>query len=197
MGDSRGWQSGAGQMQDLRGDFIMNRIIFTYGSLAGVVLLINFAIAFSVGLDGGIAGMVAGYLSMLVALSLVFVGVRRYRDQMLGGVIRFLPAFGVGMGIGLVATGFYVIGWEAYMFSTDYGFMADYTAKAIASKKAAGAGAAELAAFSKEMADFAVSYSNPLYRIPITFSEIAPIVLLAALVSAGILRNPRALPAKV
>lgn len=174
----------------------MNRIIFTYGSLAGVVLLINFAIAFSVGLDGGVAGMVAGYLSMLVALSLVFVGVRRYRDQLLGGVIRFLPAFGVGMGIGLVAAAFYVVGWEAYMFSTDYGFMAEYTAQAIADKKAAGVSAAELATFSKEMGEMAFKYRDPLFRVPMTFAEIAPVVLLAALVSAAVLRNPRAFPAK-
>lgn len=175
----------------------MNRIIVTYGSLAGIVLLINFAIAFAVGLDGGVAGMVAGYLSMIVALSLVFVGVRRYRDQMLGGAIRFLPAFGVGMGIGLVAALIYVVGWEAYMFSTDYGFMADYTARAIADKKAAGMGAAELATFSKEMNSMAVKYRDPLFRVAITFAEIAPVVLLAALVSAAILRNPRAFPAKV
>ncbi len=174
----------------------MNRIILTYGSLSGIVLLINFAIAFAVGLDGGIAGMVAGYLSMLVALSLVFVGVRRYRDQSLGGVIRFLPAFGIGAAIGLVAALFYVVGWEVYMFSTDYGFMADYTAQAIVDKKASGVSPAELAAFSNEMADMAIKYRDPLFRVPMTFAEIAPVVVLAALVSAAILRNPRVFPAK-
>ncbi|MEI9926854.1 MAG: DUF4199 domain-containing protein [Sphingomonas sp.] len=36
---------------------------------------------------------------MLVALTFIFVGVKRYRDVENGGVIRFLPALGMGLAI--------------------------------------------------------------------------------------------------
>jgi len=38
--------------------------------------------------------------------------------------------------------------------------------------------------------------NNPLFRLPMTFVEIFPVGLLIALVSAGLLRNPRFLPAR-
>ena len=44
-------------------------------------------------------GMVIGYLMMLVALSLIFVAIKRQRDEAGGGVIRFWPALGMGLAI--------------------------------------------------------------------------------------------------
>ena len=49
---------------------------------------------------------------MLLAFTMVFVGIKHYRDKALGGVIRFLPALGVGLGISAVASLFWVVGWE-------------------------------------------------------------------------------------
>ena len=145
--------------------------------------------------DHGAFGMVVGYLTMLVALSMVFVGVKRYRDTARGGIIRFWPAFGVGLGIACVAGVFYVAGWEVYMYATDYTFMDVYMRQALAAKVAAGASAAELAKFTAEMNTLKTQYANPLFRMPMTFAEIAPVGLIVALVSAAILRNSRAFPA--
>ncbi len=90
----------------------MGRIIAVYGAIAGVIVAIGMFINVSFIADYGAMGMVAGYLSMLVALIFVFVGVKRYRDVHLGGVITFWKAVGVGLGIGLVASLFYILGWE-------------------------------------------------------------------------------------
>jgi hypothetical protein len=57
-------------------------------------------------------GALYGYLTMIVALTAVFLGIKHYRDKVLGGAIRFLPAFLVGLGISAVASLLYVIGWE-------------------------------------------------------------------------------------
>ena len=54
-----------------------------------------------------------GYLTMLVGLSLVFGAIKRHRDAELGGVIRFWPAFGLGLGVSFVASLCYVLAWEA------------------------------------------------------------------------------------
>jgi hypothetical protein len=175
----------------------MKRIIAVYGCIAGVILVIGFEGSMATGLmshDAG--GMVLGYTIMLVALSMVFVGVKKYRDEQLGGVIRFGTAVRLGFGIAAVAALFYVLGWEAYLYATDYSFMPDYTAAAIEAQRAAGASAAELAALETEMAGYVEMYANPLTRMAMTLVEIAPVALLAPLLSAALLCNPRFMPAR-
>lgn len=175
----------------------MQRLILTYGVIAGTIELILLALTIALGTHGGAMGMVIGYLSMLIAMSMVFVGVKRFRDESQGGVIKFGKALLVGLGIAGVACLFYVLGWEAYMWATNYSFMSEYLASAVAQKQAAGASAAELAKFRAEMADFAEMYADPLYRMPMTLSEIAPVALVVPLLSAALLRNPRFMPARV
>ena len=174
----------------------MNRIITVYGSIAGVILLTSLAITMGLGTHGGIAGMVIGYLSMLISLSMVFVGVKRYRDEQLGGVIRFGRAVGVGIGIAAFASLFYVLGWEVYMWATDYSFAANYARSAIEHQQAAGASPAQIAELKAQMDDFARSYANPLFRMVMTLSEIAPVALLVPLISAALLRKPGFMPAR-
>jgi hypothetical protein len=173
----------------------MGRIIAVYGVIAGVIVAVGMQIGINLVSDHGSYGMIVGYLTMLVALSMVFVGVKRYRDTALGGVIRFWPAFGIGLGIAGVAGLCYVAGWEAYMYATNYTFMDVYMKQALAAKEAAGASAAQLASLRTELETLKVQYANPLFRMPMTFAEIAPVGVLVALVSAAILRNSRAFPA--
>jgi hypothetical protein len=42
-----------------------------------------------------------------------------------------------------------------------------------------------------------VSYADPVYRMAITLSEIAPIAVLVAIISAAVLRNSCVFPAVV
>jgi hypothetical protein len=148
------------------------------------------------GMPHGGLGMLIGYTTMLIALSLVFVGTKRQRDDAGGGVIGFWPAFGLGLGISAVAGIFYVLAWELAQATTASGFIQSYTAALIAEKKAAGASAAELARYTAEMKAFEAEYANPLFRLPMTFAEIFPVGVLVSLVSAGLLRNPRFMPAR-
>jgi hypothetical protein len=95
-----------------------------------------------------------GYLIMIVALSLVFVGIKRYRDRELGGVIKFGTAFLLGLGITAVASVIYVVGWEINLSLTDYAFADDYARSVIAGKQAAGVAGEELAAEIAKMEEF-------------------------------------------
>jgi len=173
----------------------MGRIIAVYGSIAGVIVILGMFISITFVADHGTMGMVAGYLSMLVALLFVFIGVKRYRDVNLGGVISFWKALGVGLGIGLVASLFYILGWELYMWQTGGTFMADYIAKSVEDMRAAGKPAAEIARFSAEMGAMAEQYKNPLFRMALTLTEIFPVALLVSLVSAALLRKSSFMPA--
>ena len=141
--------------------------------------------------------LIYGAAMAMIALSLTFVGVKRFRDELQGGVIKFWKALGVGLGISAVACLFYVLGWEAYLWSTDYSFMEKFTASQLAKMQAAGASAADVAKFKADMAGFAEMYRQPLTRMLMTLSEIAPVGLLVPLISAALLRNPRFMPARV
>src|ERR1043165_4657863 len=85
-----------------------------------------------------------GYASMLVAFSLVFVGIRNYRDKYNGGTLSFGKAFKIGSMIVLIASTFYVAAWlvDYYLFIPD--FFEKYTAHELATMKAAGATQADI-----------------------------------------------------
>lgn len=141
-------------------------------------------------------GLLLGYATMLIALSAVFVSIKRYRDDDLGGVIRFWPAFGMGVAMSFIAGIVYVVAWEAAVALTHMDFAGTYSATLIEQQKSKGVSAEELARIVAEMARFKVQYANPLFRLPMVFIEIFPVGVLVSLVSAGLLRNSRFLPAR-
>ncbi len=176
----------------------MVKKILMYGLVAGAIVGVPL-FALSVRMAGKPPpsyGVALGYLTMLVAFSLVFVAIKRHRDVDLGGVIRFWPALGLGLGVVTVASAVYVLAWELGLAVTGVDFAGDYARMLIEQKKAEGISAEALAKFSAEMEAFRRQYANPLFRLPMTFAEIFPVGLLVSLVSAGLLRNPRFLPAR-
>ncbi|OOG46664.1 DUF4199 domain-containing protein, partial [Rhodanobacter sp. C01] len=110
--------------------------------------------------------------------------------------IGFWPALGVGLGVSFIAGIFYVVAWEAVQAMTHMDFATSYANAIIASEKAKGASAEALAKLTADMEAFKVQYANPMYRLPMTFAEIFPVGVLVSLVSAGLLRNSRFLPAR-
>jgi len=111
-------------------------------------------------------------------------------------VIRFGRAFLLGLGIAAVAGLIYALVWESYLQISGYDFMADYTRSVLKNMQAEGASPAAIQAKAAEMNAMAESYKNPLFRIPMTFIEIFPVGIVVALISAGLLRNPKMLPAR-
>ncbi len=176
----------------------MLRKILSYGCIAGFIVGgVLFGITVTMQSHPPLSyGLVIGYLTMLVALSAVFIGVKQYRDKDLGGVIRFWPAFGMGLAISFIASVFYVVAWEAALAVTHMDFAGDYTKLLIEQQKIKGASVEAIAKLATEMEKFKVQYANPLFRIPMTFTEIFPVGLLVSLVSAALLRNIRFMPAK-
>ena len=62
----------------------MGRIILPYGAIAGAVT-IGTMIAFTLPSEDGVGGSVwLGFLVMILALSVIYLGIRRYRDHELG-----------------------------------------------------------------------------------------------------------------
>lgn len=176
----------------------MNRIILVYGSITGATIIGSMLLGIFAAKSGGnsfLASETIGYSIMLIGFSMIFVATKKYRDQELGGVIKFSTAFKVGIGISLIAGIVYVLTWEFNLYVTDYAFITEYTDSIIEKARAGGATESEITATIEQMEEMKVQYGNPLYRLPITFTEIFPVGLLMSLISAGIFRNPNILPA--
>jgi len=176
----------------------MFKLILRYGIIAGLIVAIPmlWAMLTATKDQAHLVGMLVGYLTMLVALTAVFLGVKQYRDKIKGGVIRFLPALGVGLGISIVASVIYMLSWEVSMAFSPFDFAASWQHQMIESAKAHGASAADLARVTKEAQDFRVMYANPVWRMSMTFVEMFPVGVLVSLITAAVLRNPRILPAR-
>jgi hypothetical protein len=175
----------------------MTNIAFLFGTIAGLIVIGVLIGTFSLASSDHLAGSeFLGYLVMIVALSLIFFGIKRYRDREGGGVIKFLPAFLLGVGIAAVAGVIYVVVWEVYLAATNYAFIDVYANQMIEAKRASGATAAEVEKVVAQLNWAKEVYANPPARMAMTFIEIFPVGLIIALISAAILRKSKVLPAR-
>jgi Protein of unknown function (DUF4199) len=176
----------------------MLRLILLYGTIAGLIVAVPMVALMNL-LTAETApdeGALYGYLTMIVALTTVFLGIKHYRDRFLGGVITFGRALLVGLGISAVASTLYVIAWDVSLATSGFDFAAEYSNATLAAARRAGASQAELARVVADNEVFVARYANPFFRWPMTFIEIFPVGVLISLVSAGLLRNSRFLPAR-
>ncbi|MEM7700650.1 MAG: DUF4199 domain-containing protein [Pseudomonadota bacterium] len=175
----------------------MLRYALIYGGLSGAIVIAVISITLmTMGPESAASSQMSGYAIMIVALSLVFIGVKRYRDVEQGGVISFKTGASVGVTMAAIAGIVYTIGWEAVLFATDFAFIETYSQTMIDSIKAQGLSPSEEAAKIAEIRSGMDMYRNPMFRLPITFVEIFPVGLIVALVSALILKNPKVLPVR-
>ena len=170
----------------------MKKTIWTWGLVSGAIstammwLLLPFVdeIGFEL-------GEVFGYTSLVLSALLIFFGIRSYRDHVAGRRVTFGRAFLVGLGIALVSSLLYVASWQVLY----YGFMPDfldkYATHQVEKAKAAGKSDAEIAKMTADMERFAKLYQNPLVNVAFTFLEPFPFGLVAAAISAGILRSKK------
>ena len=172
----------------------MNKIILTFGAITGAVIILSMTLgiyAAQAGADSFFASEALGYSIMIIGFSMIFVATKKYRDEELGGVIKFGTAFKIGLGISVIAGIVYVAIWELNLYLTDYAFMEDYTASVIENARNKGTSGAELEALMENMTQLKGRYSNVFFRLPMTFTEIFPIGLLLTLISASLFKNPK------
>jgi hypothetical protein len=169
----------------------MKKIVLVCGLIAGSIvsamMIITMAIYTSTGNFEN--GMIYGYASMLLAFSLIFVGIKNYRDKYNSGIISFGKAFKIGLLITLIASTMYVVVWliNYYYFIPDFG--EKYAAHMLEKLKASGASEIEMAKQTKEMASFSEMYKNPFFNALITYSEIIPVGLIVTFISSLILKK--------
>jgi len=143
--------------------------------------------------SGGI-GMVIGYTTMVLSFIFVHFGIRSYRDTVMGGSVRFWPAFRVGLLISLIASICYSATWQVVYPVMLPDYAEKYAAAAVKQAEANGASPAEVEKTRRQMAAFVIQYRNPFYNFAVTLLEPSPIGLLVSLISAGVLSRRRREP---
>jgi hypothetical protein len=175
----------------------MAKNILVYGLIAGLVVaaLMLTSLNYYSHCEGNVdysTSMVIGYASMLVAFSLVYVGIRNYRNKYNGGVISFGKAFKIGLFMVLIASTIYVAAWliDYYFFIPD--FFEKFSAQEIVKLKASAASQADIDKKTKEMNDMVQMLKNPLANAAMAYVEILPVGLVVTLISASLLRSKKA-----
>lgn len=169
----------------------MKKNVLIFGSIAGllIALFMVYGAAECYTNPDMQPNDVVGYAGMIAVFSLVFIGVKNYRDKYSAGIISFAQAFKTGIYITLIASAMYVLVWlvDYYIFIPD--FLDKYILHVMKDATRNGATPEELKEKAAEMANFKEMYKNPLFVIVITFLEVFPVGLIVALVSALILKR--------
>lgn len=161
------------------------RTIRRHGLIAGAILsaLMMSTLPWieAIGFDNG---AIVGYTGMVLAFLMVFFGVRAYRDGQPDGRVRFFPAFGVGMAIVGIGTVCYALTWQLVQRLWLPDFAQRYAAHAVEQARQAGASPEHLEALTRDLAEFARMYENPLVNFGFSLLEPLPVGLAYALGSA-------------
>jgi len=174
----------------------MKKVVITFGLISGAIaatlmwVLMTFVKTGAINFDNG---MFFGYATMIIALSLVFFGVKSYRDNH-GGRITFFKGLQVGILISLISAVCYAASWEIYYPSVGDEFMQKYTAYYLDKMKKDGASDAEIERARVEGAEFTEMYRKFYIRFGMTLMEILPVGIIVTLISAGLLRKREVLP---
>lgn len=177
----------------------MKKNVLVFGLISGLVVSTIMACSMIYmskhpELEAGTGSMVVGYLSMLIAFSLIFVAVKNFRDKQNAGVISFGKALLMGLLIALIASTMYVITWAFvhHFFMPD--FMEKYAAAMIENTKAT-ATPAQLQKTIEQMNSYKEMYKNPFFFAMFTYMEILPVGLIVSLITAFILKRKTAVVA--
>ena len=173
----------------------MKKVILTFGLISGVIIAALMWLMLAMMKAGFTShSLLMGYATMIIALSLVFFGIKSYRDNS-GGKITFFKGLQIGILISLISAVCYGISWEAYYRTSGSDFMQQYTAQYIEQMRAKGESNAKIAETQKEMDQMAEMYKNFFVRFGMTLMEILPVGIVVTLISAGLLRRKELLPA--
>ncbi len=169
----------------------MKRIVLINGLISGAIVCTVMAIGAAMYQSNPDFkySQTIGFASMLLAFSLIYFGIRKYRNEVNGGSVTFGRGFLIGLYIALIASSMYVITWAFEYNFLFPDFIEKYAAGVIDQLKAKGASQMKIDAQIKEMDSYRVMYKNPVYFSLLTYMEILPGGIIIALICAMILKK--------
>lgn len=163
------------------------KIALKYGLISGGLIVSSWFITIGFENPDLSGGEIVGYAIMIVALSAVFMGLKSIRDK--NGTLSFKEGFLNGLGISLVASTIYVIGWMIYMPNFAPDFADKYAESQIAIVEQSEIPKKEKQVQIADINNWVETYRQPHVMAATTFVEIFPVGLLVTLISALILKR--------
>ncbi len=173
----------------------MRKVTLTYGLVAGAIISIIMVLSIAlwqIGVVNFDNSELIGYGSMVIALSMIFFGIKSYRDNYQNGSLKFVKGLQIGALITLIASLMYATTWETFYQTNpeiQTSFMAKYTEHSLNKMKAKGASPAEIDQKAKTMAGMVEMYKNPVIRFGMTLLEILPVGVVVTLICAAVLKR--------
>jgi hypothetical protein len=152
-----------------------------------IALFMNITVLYCNGQDST-GSMLVGYTAMILAFSVIFVAIKKERDDN-GGVITFGRAFRTALLITFITSTIYVIAWLAdyHFFMPD--FMDKYAATSIKAAQAAHLSPQQLKEKIDNINQMKEMYRSTFWVIVLTYAEIFPVGLIISLIAALILKR--------
>jgi hypothetical protein len=164
----------------------MKKVIWIYGLVIGTVISTHTIIMMNMMVNNPDlkTNDLLGYAALIAMFSIIFFGIRQYRNRYSNGLISFGKAFKIGAWIALIGSTMYVLFGLGYY----YLFLPEYLDAYIQHVLNSCTSAEELASKTREMANFKEMYKNPFFAILISYMEVLPLGLVVALISALLLK---------
>lgn len=134
--------------------------------------------------------MYYGFAMMLVALSLIFFAINKFRTSE-PEKYNYGNALLVGLGISLLCSVMYIITWEIAFNNFVPDFMEKYANFYLQGLEKNGMSAADLALEKAKMDEQVLMYNKTWYRMGVTFTEIFPMGLLVSLIAPLFIRKKK------
>ncbi len=176
----------------------MKKLVLTYGIIAGTIVAAMIFVSIPLWKNNTLNfdnGEIVGYTTMVVALSMIFVAIKSFRDKHNNGVITFWKGVQIGVLVSLIATFMYCLAWDVSYRQMGGEFMVKMQDHYLSEMKADGATEAQLEQEKEKWATNAAYYDNFFIRFAITTIEIFPLGVLISVISAALLRKKNFLPA--
>lgn len=165
----------------------MKKIIVRNGLIGGLIVaavMVFSTITFMRYPENFDSSMIIGFSGMFLAFIFVFLGIRQFRDKINEGKLNFLEGLKIGLLIALITSTIYVVVW---MFEYNF-FFPDFAEK-YAEYIVKNAKPEELAEVTKSANDVKDIYKNQLMIFLYTYTEVLPIGIVFAIISALILKR--------
>jgi Protein of unknown function (DUF4199) len=162
-------------------------LLLAIASGVAISLFMNITVDYCNGQESA-WNMLVGYTAMILAFSVIFVAIKKQRDEN-GGVITFGRAFRTALLITFITSTIYVIAWlvNFHLFMPD--FMDRYAATSIKAAQAAHLSPQQLKEKIDSINQMKEMYRSTFWVIVYTYAEIFPVGLIISLIAALILKR--------
>jgi hypothetical protein len=169
----------------------MRNIVLKFGLISGALSALFMTLTFALlSLPRLIEiGAPIGYAGMVLSFSLIFIGVRSYRESTGGGSVTFGKALQIGLLIALISSVCYALTWLVINYNFYPNFADDYARHAVERLRQSGASEAKVNEAVAQMQQYKEMSANPFLLMMITMIEPLPVGILVSLLSAALLKK--------